>query len=161
LRNPWRFSWDRQTNDLWIGDVGQNHFEEIDFLAGGGPAGSNFGWSLLEGSARLKGDNPPGGILPIHEYGRDGGCSVIGGYVYRGSRVPSLRGIYVYGDACTGLVWGLVQEGGEQRDQGELDLEGREGLQGSGYSISSFGEDAAGELYLLDLGGALLRFQPA
>ena len=161
LRNPWRFSWDRETGDLWIADVGQNRLEEIDFLAGGAPAGTNFGWSLREGTARVKGDNPPGAVLPIFEYGHDEGCSVTGGYVYRGRRVPSLGGIYVYGDACSGKLWGLVQSGGEQRDQGELPVADDDGVGGSGYSISSFGEDAAGELYLLDLGGGVYRFQPA
>jgi glucose/arabinose dehydrogenase len=159
LRNPWRFSWDRQTGDLWIGDVGQNRFEEIDFLPGGGPAGTNVGWSLMEGRARLKGDNPPGAVLPIHVYGQDEGCSVIGGYVYRGSRVPSLRGIYVYADACSGTIWGLIEEGGEMADQRELDLDGSDQIGGSGFSISSFGEDAAGELYVLDLAGAVFRVE--
>ncbi|MDQ3978156.1 MAG: PQQ-dependent sugar dehydrogenase [Actinomycetota bacterium] len=162
LRNPWRFTWDRQTKDLWIADVGQNRREEIDFLPAGSPSGANFGWPLLEGTARLKGSNPPGGILPIFEYGRDDGCSVTGGYVYRGSRVPSLRGIYVYGDACTGTVWGLTQSGGEATGQQELTLDGLAEATGrSGFSISSFGEDGAGELYLLSLGGGVYRFDPA
>ena len=162
LRNPWRFTWDRQTKDLWIADVGQNRLEEIDFLAAGSPAGANFGWPLLEGTAGLKGSNPPRGILPIHEYGRDDGCSVTGGYVYRGSRVPSLRGVYVFGDACTGTVWGLTQSGGQMTGQQGLNLDGLSDATGSsGFSISSFGEDAAGELYLLSLGGGVYRFDPA
>jgi glucose/arabinose dehydrogenase len=161
LRNPWRFTWDRQTKDLWIADVGQNRLEEIDFLAAGSPAGANFGWSLLEGTARVKGSNPEGGILPIFEYGRDDGCSITGGYVYRGARVPSLRGVYVYGDACTGNVWGLTQAGGEVTGQGQLDLRGlEEATATSGFNIASFGEDAAGELYLLSLGGGVYRFEP-
>ncbi|MCA1691169.1 MAG: hypothetical protein LC733_02820, partial [Actinobacteria bacterium] len=136
--------------------------EEIDFLAAGSPAGANFGWSLLEGTARVKGSNPPGGILPIFEYGRDDGCSVTGGYVYRGRRVPALRGVYLYGDACTGKIWGLVESDGEAADQRELDLEGvADATGGSGFSIASFGEDTAGELYLLNLGGGLFRFDPA
>ena len=162
LRNPWRFTWDRQTRDLWIADVGQNRREEIVFLAAGRPAGANFGWPLLEGTARLKGSNPDGAILPIFEYGRTDCCSITGGYVYRGSKVPSLRGVYVYGDACTGKVWGLTQSGGELTGQQELNLEGLDEATGaSGFSISSFGEDAAGELYLLSLGGAVYRFDPA
>ena len=163
LRNPWRFTWDRQTRDLWIADVGQNRLEEIDFLPAGSPSGANFGWSLLEGTARLKGTNPEGGILPIFEYGReDGSCSVTGGYVYRGAKVASLRGVYVYGDACSGKVWGLTQAGGEVTGQQELDLAGLDGATStSGFSISSFGEDGTGELYLLSLAGAVYRFEPA
>ncbi len=160
LRNPWRFSFDRETGDLWIADVGQNAVEEIDFLAGASPPGANFGWPLVEGSRRVKGSNPAGAVLPIFEYGHDEGCSVTGGYVYRGARVPQLRGVYVYGDACSGKVWGLVQSGGRVIDQRELQLQGLGGLDGSPrFSISSFGEDAAGELYLLDLGGGLFRFE--
>ena len=158
LRNPWRFSWDRATQDLWIADVGQNAWEEINFLAAGTPAGANFGWSLLEATHRLKGENPPGGVLPIFEYGHDQGCSVTGGYVYRGAKASSLKGVYVYGDACTGKVWGLTQAGGKLTGQAELKLDGAGGLGGSGFSIASFGEDAAGELYLLDLAGAVYRF---
>jgi glucose/arabinose dehydrogenase len=162
LRNPWRFSWDRETKDFWVGDVGQNRVEEIDFLPAG-TAGANFGWSLLEGTLSLKGENPPSGVLPVFEYGHDdGSCSVTGGYVYRGSQVPSLRGVYVYGDACSGKVWGLVQEGGQAVAQAELSLEGLGGAtSGGGYNISSFGEDEAGELYLLSLTGAVYRFAPA
>jgi glucose/arabinose dehydrogenase len=162
LRNPWRFSWDRATKDLWIADVGQDRLEEIDFLAGGGPAGTNFGWSLVEGDRQVKGPNPPGAVLPIFEYSHDEGCSITGGHVYRGARVPSLRGVYVYGDACSGTVWGLVQSGGMKTEQGELDLANKDQISSSsGFSIASFGEDAAGELYLLDLGGAVYRFEAA
>ena len=154
LRNPWRFSWDRRTGDLWIGDVGQNAVEEVDFLAGAAPAGTNFGWPLVEGSRRNKGANPDGAVLPIFEYGHDQGCSVTGGHVYRGSKVASLRGIYVYGDACSGRVWGLVQSGGEEGGQGELELSDAGDL-----AVASFGEDAAGELYVLNLGGGLFRLE--
>jgi glucose/arabinose dehydrogenase len=162
LRNPWRFSWDRTTHDLWIADVGQDKYEEIDFLPAGSPAGDNFGWSLMEASHSYKGDNPPGGILPIFEYSHSatGGCSVTGGSVYRGTKVPTLQGVYVYGDACSGAVWGLTQAGGKVTGQAELNL-GGESMKTSGYSISSFGEDAAGELYLLNLAGGVYRFQAA
>ncbi|MFP5319238.1 MAG: PQQ-dependent sugar dehydrogenase [Acidimicrobiia bacterium] len=157
LRNPWRFSWDRQTGDLWIGDVGQNAIEEVDFLAGAAPAGTNFGWPLLEGTRRNKGANPEGAVLPIFEYGHgDGSCSVTGGYVYRGSKVASLRGIYVYSDACSGTLWGLVQSGGQEVGQGELDVSGADNVR-----AASFGEDAAGELYFLNLGGGVYRFEQA
>jgi len=154
LRNPWRFSWDRQTRDLWIGDVGQNAVEEIHFLAGAAPAGTNFGWPLVEGSRRNKGSNPDGAVLPIFEYGHDDGCSVTGGYVYRGSKVASLRGVYVYSDACSGTLWGVVQSGGEEAGQGTLDVGGADDLR-----VASFGEDSAGELYVLNLGGGLYRFE--
>ena len=161
LRNPWRFSWDRETKDLWIGDVGQNAVEEVSFLAGAQPAGTNFGWSQVEGSRRVKGANPDGAVLPIHEYGHDQGCSVTGGYVYRGSKVPSLRGIYVFGDACSGRVWGLVQAGGKQTGHRELVGEDDPATGGGNFSIASFGEDSAGELYILNLAGTVLRFEAA
>ena len=164
LRNPWRFTWDRITHDLWIADVGQDKWEEIDFLAAGSPSGANFGWSLMEATHKFKGDNPPGAVLPIFEYGHTGGaCSVTGGYVYRGSKVATLKGVYVYGDACSGAVWGLTQSGGKVTGQAALQLGGANpsAARGSGYSISSFGEDSAGELYLLDLGGAVYRFEAA
>ncbi|MEW6154788.1 MAG: PQQ-dependent sugar dehydrogenase [Actinomycetota bacterium] len=161
LRNPWRFSFDRQSGDLWIGDVGQNAVEEVNFLAGAAPAGTNFGWAQVEGSRRVKGPNPPGAVLPIHEYGHDQGCSVTGGHVYRGSRVPTLRGIYVFGDACSGTIWGLVQSGGEAVDHGVLVSGDDAAVRAPGFSIASFGEDSAGELYVLNLAGSLLRFEPA
>ena len=154
LRNPWRFSWDRQTRDLWIGDVGQNAVEEVHFLAGAAPGGTNFGWPLVEGSRRNKGSNPDGAVLPIFEYGHDDGCSVTGGYVYRGSKVASMRGVYVYSDACSGTLWGLVQSGGQEAGQGKLDVQGADGLR-----VGSFGEDGAGELYVLNLSGGLYRFE--
>ncbi|MGI9034221.1 MAG: PQQ-dependent sugar dehydrogenase [Acidimicrobiales bacterium] len=154
LRNPWRFTWDRQTKDLWIADVGQNTYEEVDFQAAGSPAGANFGWSGMEASHPFHGGNPPGGVLPITEYSHAGGnCSITGGYVYRGSRIPALRGAYVYGDYCSAKVWGLVQSGGKVVDQRQLDV-------GGNHSIYSFGEDAAGELYLLSADG-LFRIQAA
>jgi len=142
LRNPWRFSWDRLTGDLWIADVGQDEWEEIDFRPSGSPAGANFGWSLMDSTHPLHGTNPPEGILPILEYTHDGGnCSVTGGYVYRGTRIPALRGAYLYGDYCSGEVWGLVQADGKVVDRQPLDV--------PSHQIYSFGEDASGELYLL------------
>jgi glucose/arabinose dehydrogenase len=155
LRNPWRFSWDRQSGDVWIADVGQDRWEEIDFLPAGTAAGANLGWSLMDSTHPFHGTNPPGGVLPITEYTHDdGSCSVAGGYVYRGDRIPALRGAYLYGDYCSGKVWALAQSGGRVAGQRQLDL-GR-----SIGSVLSFGEDAAGELYLLT-GDALFRIQPA
>jgi glucose/arabinose dehydrogenase len=156
LRNPWRFTWDRATGDLWIGDVGQDDWEEIDFVPAGSGAGANFGWSEMDSRHPLKGDNPPGAILPIFEYTHDGGnCSIVGGYAYRGAAIPALGGAYLYGDSCSGRIWALTQRDGRVVDQRELDL-GVDGLQ-----IASFGEDEAGELYVLDLSGGLYRLQPA
>ena len=152
LRNPWRFSWDRQTADLWIADVGQNRWEEIDFLPAGRTSGANFGWSLMDSLHELKGENPEGGVLPIFEYDHDdGSCSVTGGYVYRGNRIRALRGAYVFGDYCTGVVRALVQEGGRNADERTIDV-------GGTMPIQSFGEDAAGELYLLSTTG-IFRFE--
>jgi glucose/arabinose dehydrogenase len=159
MRNPWRFSWDRQTGDLWIGDVGQDDWEEVDFLPAGQASGKNLGWSDMDSRHRLHGDNPAGAVLPIVEYPHDdGSCAVTGGYVYRGTKVPALTGAYVYGDSCSGKLWGLVQRDGKPGDQRQLTLTGGSS---DGYSISSFGEDAAGELYLLDLSSGLYRFEPA
>jgi glucose/arabinose dehydrogenase len=146
LRNPWRFSWDRRTGDLWIGDVGQDKWEEIDERAPGTAAGANFGWSLMDGMHRFKGTNPPGGVLPIFEYGHDQGCAVTGGFVYRGGRIAPLVGAYVFGDYCSGRVWGLAQAGGKLSAQRQLDV-------GQRQPILSFGEDAAGELYVLRSAG--------
>jgi len=143
LRNPWRYSFDRATGDLWIGDVGQNAYEEIDRLPAGTPGGLNFGWPITEGmhcfpnSARC---DPSPYVQPVAEYGRDGGCSVTGGYVYRGSAYPALQGLYVFGDYCTGRFWSLDSADGanwRMTEQVQAPIQ-----------ISSFGEDEAGELYV-------------
>jgi glucose/arabinose dehydrogenase len=147
LRNPWRFSFDRETGDLWIGDVGQNSFEEIDRLAVGALGGANFGWNIMEGRHCFNGgDNckRTNLVLPTAEYDHSAGdCSVIGGYVYRGSAFPALVGAYVFGDECSGLIRGLVASGPDQQEPAAL-LE-------SHRTISSFGEDDDGELYLAEL----------
>ena len=121
LRNPWRFSFDRATGDLWIGDVGQDAFEEIDLLprASGGGRGANLGWSEMEGVEPYEGGRePPGHVRPIFTYGRDGGgCSVTGGFVYRGAAIPPLQGTYVYGDYCIGELRGLLVENGAVADE--------------------------------------------
>ena len=158
LRNPWRYSFDRSTGDLWIADVGQNEYEEIDRLpAGSGgelQGGLNFGWPVMEGmhcfpdSATCRGD---GLTMPVWDYrhGADG-CSITGGYVYRGKAVAGLAGAYVYGDFCSGRIWALTQAANGAWNS-RLLLE-------SGLAISSFGEDEAGELYVADLsGGAVYR----
>lgn len=156
LRNPWRISFDRFTGDLWIGDVGQNQFEEIDYLprALGGGRGANLGWSLMEGSEPFEGGQPPAGhVPPILTYGREGGqCSVTGGYVYRGAGIPALNGAYVYGDYCMGELRGLLLENGAIADN--------RGLGQVVPSLASFGEDAGGELYALSLEGPVYRLDP-
>jgi uncharacterized protein (TIGR03437 family) len=140
LRNPWRFSFDRATSDLWIGDVGQNRAEEIDFQPASSRGGENYGWKLMEGlQCVAAGCNTTGLVVPVAEYTRAGGCSVTGGFVYRGRRFPTLRGTYIYGDYCTGNLWGITRAGDSWNNQ--LLLASRE-------VISTFGEDEAQELYL-------------
>lgn len=154
LRNPWRFSFDRATGDLYIGDVGQDAWEEIDFQTAGFAGGANYGWPLWEATHRYRsGPAPAGDTKPVAEYSHDGGqCSMTGGYVYRGARIPALSGFYLFGDYCTGRIWALVKFAGHWR----LSL-----LRDTAYQISSFGEDDAGELYLVALSGAVYRFDPA
>jgi glucose/arabinose dehydrogenase len=153
LRNPWRFTFDRATGDLWIGDVGQNAYEEIDF-AKAGASGLNFGWSQREGVHKFKGDRPPGAIDPIYEYSHaDGGVSVTGGFVYRGTRIPDLVGSYVFADYAQGHLIGLQERGGRLTARRDLNAVIETG-------ISSFAEDNAGELYVLDLGGKVFRIDP-
>ncbi|MBI5291449.1 MAG: PQQ-dependent sugar dehydrogenase [Chloroflexi bacterium] len=151
LRNPWRFSFDRATGDLWLGDVGQNQWEEIDFVPAPFPPGLNFGWNLVEGAHPYAASGPVAGLTaPVAEYlHNEGGCSVTGGYVYRGSALPELSGVYLFGDYCSGIIWSLVPDGagGWQR---AVFME-------TGYNISSFGEDASGELYVIDHNGAVYK----
>jgi glucose/arabinose dehydrogenase len=151
LRNPWRFSFDLLTNDLYIGDVGQNQWEEIDFLPAGSPGGANFGWNYREGAHPYEG-NPPAGlnlIDPVAEYDHSQGCSVTGGYVYRDQDLLDWNGVYLYGDYCSGLVWGLLHlpDGSWQNAR----------LFESGARITSFGQDQAGEIYLVDHQGGIYR----
>ncbi|MBI5714562.1 MAG: PQQ-dependent sugar dehydrogenase [Chloroflexi bacterium] len=152
LRNPWRYSFDRATGDLYIGDVGQNVWEEIDYVKAPMPkAILNFGWNIMEGNHVYKNAATGDTLLaPIAEYdhGASGGCSVTGGYVYRGKEIPELNGLYFYGDYCTGFVWTLKQTQGKW--QNDLFLRTR-------FRISSFGEDVNGELYLVDHGGAVYK----
>lgn len=152
LRNPWRFSFDRETGDLWIGDVGQNLWEEIDRAEAGSRGGENYGWDLWEGAHPYPADaerKAPQSNPPVAEYGRDLGSSVTGGVVYRGEAYPALRGVYLYADYVSGRVWGLRPASDGEWETSELLDTGR--------NIASFGEDAAGEVYLLDLNGSVLR----
>ena len=148
LRNPWRFSFDRQTGDLWIGDVGQSDWEEINYQAADAGGGQNYGWPIREGAQCYNADDcaTDGFVAPVAEYEHEQGCAVSGGYVYRGAAQPILQGIYLYGDYCTGRIWGLARQG---------DLWRSEELLVSDARISSFGETEAGELLVVDYSGAV------
>ncbi len=144
LRNPWRFSFDRATGDLYIADVGQNRWEEVDFQPADSRGGENYGWDVMEGKHCFEpaaGCDTGGLVLPVAEYDHSLGCSITGGYVYRGTRYPQMAGVYFFGDYCSGRVWGLRREASGAWRIAEL-------LQ-VGVNISSFGEDAAGELYMV------------
>jgi glucose/arabinose dehydrogenase len=161
LRNPWRFSFDRVTNDLYIGDVGQNQREEINVsLAPFAGRLVNYGWRLMEGFLCF---NPSSNCnsgssltLPLLDYPHlNGACSVTGGYVYRGSAIPGLQGTYFYGDYCAGFVRSFRYQNGQPTEQTEWPL-----LSPPGGLVTSFGEDAEGELYVMTQGGGLFRFVP-
>ena len=155
VRNPWRFSFDRATGDLWIADVGQDSYEEVTVLlaANGGGLGANLGWRLREGLHSYAGDEPPGHADPVWVYGQDDGCSVTGGFVYRGSAIEDLYGAYVFGDYCTSRLWAV------QISTGEVEFRDL-GVEVPGGSLASFGEDARGELYTLSLNGPVARIVP-
>jgi glucose/arabinose dehydrogenase len=155
VRNPWRFSFDRETDDLWIADVGQADWEEIDLLPAtdGAGRGANLGWSEMEGSHPFEGGTEPeGAVLPIFEYptGEEGACAVTGGFVYRGQAVPALQGAYLFGDFCASPLRALRVEGGQVAD--DRIFEGVDVPQ-----LVSFGEDNEGELYAVSLSGPILR----
>ncbi|KXK16004.1 MAG: glucose/sorbosone dehydrogenase-like protein [Chloroflexi bacterium OLB14] len=148
LRNPWRISFDSVSGDLWIGDVGQGEKEEIDYLPAGSAGGANFGWSIMEGSIGYDSDPQPDLLLPVAEYSHSDpyeGCSVTGGYVYRGS-MPEWNGIYFYADYCTGYVWGLFLSNGQWQNQRLFETE---------ITITSFGQGQNGEIYLASDNGSV------
>jgi len=157
LRNPWRISFDRANGDLWIGDVGQGDWEEIDVQRAGAPGGTNFGWNRMEGAHCFQpseGCQDPGLTLPVAEYGHDQGCTVIGGNVDRGPSQPLLAGGYVFADYCSGRVWAIDPAVDGPR-QPTLVAE-------TGHNFSAFGEDEAGDLYAVDISdGTLLRVTAA
>ena len=156
LRNPWRFSFDRKTGALWIGDVGQNALEEIDVLAKPGQD-ANFGWSAFEGTEPFNSDEEaPNAIDPVLEYGRDEGCSVTGGYVVRDRALRSLYGRYLYADFCQGQLRSFDAEAAES--EGTATDDEAVGLQVP--SISSFGEDQRGRIYAVSLDGPVFRLVP-
>jgi glucose/arabinose dehydrogenase len=143
LRNPWRFSFDRASGELWVGDVGQNKWEEVDVVVNGG----NYGWNTLEGThcySPASGCDSANTILPIAEHTNGGGnCSITGGYVYRGPSIPELAGVYIYSDFCSGTLWGIRTNDREN---------GAQVIGGAQQWVASFGEDEVGNLYLLSFG---------
>jgi glucose/arabinose dehydrogenase len=156
VRNPWRFSFDRMTGDLWIGDVGQDAFEEVDFQPATSIGGENYGWRKMEGQHCY---NPTsncvdaGVTFPLLEYSHAGGaCSISGGYRYRGTQIPSLQGAYLYGDYCSGVIWKGTQIGTSWISNTLLTTTLR---------ISAFGEDISGELYVMDVAkGIVYKIAP-
>lgn len=151
LRNPWRYSFDRLTGDLWIADVGQNRREEVHFQAAASEGGENYGWKILEGSLCLQaGCNPAGLVQPVFEYGRDEGVSITGGNVYRGTALPWWQGNYFVADFGTARFWAIQRDGDRLLNR---TLGRREG-----WAISTFGEDEQGEIYFAEYGsGAIYR----
>jgi glucose/arabinose dehydrogenase len=155
LRNPWRFSFDRKTGDLYIGEVGEASFEEINFQPSGSKGGQNYGWSRFEGAMPFaKGvtlDTIGTTTLPVFVYPHSIGCAVSGGYVYRGKSLPELDGVYLLGDYCFGRMWTL-QRGAEGKFKSTYWMD-------TGRQISAFGQDQAGEVYMVDYKGAVLRLE--
>ncbi|WNO72309.1 PQQ-dependent sugar dehydrogenase [Streptomyces sp. AM8-1-1] len=155
LRNPWRFSFDAGTGDMVVGDVGQSEWEEIDWAPASSRGGENYGWSEMEGTHPFRGGTEPANhVPPVHEYGRNGlGCSVTGGFVYRGKAIPALKGQYLFSDYCDGTVRALQMKDGKVTGESDLGV--------SGGEVISFVQDGCGELYVLDIGGAIHRIDPA
>lgn len=153
LRNPWRIHFDSATGDLYIADVGQNQWEEINFQPAGAEAGWNFGWDLREGAHPFEGGDASGLVDPVAEYSHQLGISVTGGVVIRDPRLPDWQGVYLYGDFGSGIVWGLLKTAGGEWANAQL--------WDTDAGISSFGQDQAGRVYMVDYGGRILRLDPA
>ena len=155
LRNVWRMSFDRATGDLYMGDVGQNRWEEINFQPAASAGGENYGWNVWEGTHPFAGGIAPNHAPPIFEYSHAQGlgCSVTGGYVYRGEAIPALEAAYLFGDYCSGQVWATYRDHNFNWNTNRF--------MNTGLEISSFGEDERGELYIIDYGGAVFRLDPA
>jgi glucose/arabinose dehydrogenase len=152
LRNPWRFSFDRETGDLYIADVGQNQYEEVNFQLADSTGGENYGWNIKEGLHPYSGETAPDGLTdPFFEASHaEGHCSITGGYVYRGEALPDLKGVYLFGDYCSSTIWASYRDAAGAWQTSVF-------MQ-PGYNISSFGEDESGELYLVDHSGSVLQF---
>jgi glucose/arabinose dehydrogenase len=156
LRNPWRFTFDPRNDDLWIADVGQNQWEEIDLLpaASGGGGGANLGWNKMEATHSFQGGvNPDGAVLPIFEYSHDEGCSISGGVVYTGAGVPGLTGAYLFTDFCNGTLRAVRAQNGALTEQKAFSAEGAD--------LVAFGEDNDHNAYVLSLDGGIYRIDPA
>jgi len=149
-RNPWRFSFDRATGDMYIADVGQNSWEEVNFEPASSKGGVNYGWNVYEGQHLFSGGSAPDAVDPFFVYSHSHGCSVTGGYIYRGESIPELQAVYLLGDYCSGRIWATWRDSEFTWNAAELFQ--------TGFEISSFGEDEAGEVYVIDYGGALYRF---
>jgi glucose/arabinose dehydrogenase len=151
LRNPWRFTFDRTTHDLYIADVGQGAVEEVDVTPWPSPGLENYGWNRYEGSQRFDDGGPGPGrlVFPVFEYGHDEGCSVTGGYVYRGSALPAERGRYILGDYCSGTIWSFRYANGAATDVRKEPFRIA--------SLTSFGENSAGELFAVSHEGTIYR----
>jgi glucose/arabinose dehydrogenase len=154
LRNPWRYEFDRETGDLWIGDVGGSDREEIDFQRAGSKGGQNYGWNLTEGTIQ-HGTRPANWTRPVSEYPThsNGTCAVVGGFVYRGTAIPNLMGAYLYSDACNGTINAFVLAGGKATKWRSLGVDGG--------AVASFGQDQNGQLYVLSLSGPVYEIVPA
>ncbi len=153
LRNPWRIAFDSLTGDLYIADVGQGAWEEVNFEPAGSGGGFNYGWDFREGAHPFEGVAPGGLTDPVAEYSHNFGCSVSGGVVVRSPTLQAWDGVYLYGDFCSGLVWGMIRDASAAWQTAVLF--------DTGLRITSFGVDAAGEVYLLHRGGAVFRLEPA
>jgi len=152
-RNVWRFSFDRATGDLYTADVGQNQWEEINFEPADSEGGLNYGWPAYESDQRYIGSEPSTEVvMPIATYDHSDGCSVTGGYVYRGEAIPELQGAYLYSDYCSGTLWAAYRnpDGAWQSQE----------IMETGVQVSSFGEDEDGELYIVNYGGSVMKFVP-
>jgi len=153
LRNVWRFSFDAMTGDMYIADVGQNQWEEINFQSADSTGGENYGWNVWEATHAFARGTAEGHVLPFAEYNHSVGCSVTGGYVYRGEAIPDLEAVYLFSDYCSGRVWASYRDANMQWNTSEF-------LQ-TGMQVSSFGTDEANELYLIDYSGTLYRIDPS
>ena len=153
LRNPWRFAFDPASGDLFIGDVGQGDWEEVNYQPSAAAGGENYGWNVREGLHSFSGEAAPDMVDPVAEYGHDQGCSVTGGVVVRDPGLPEWNGVYLYGDYCSGRVWGLLP-GDASTWQTQL-------LFDTDFNITAFGQDATGGVYLVDQRGGVYRLTPA